>query len=114
MELLIQAVLDRIQSEMERLLYNKYQRVIDTPFSNSGNQYSNRVFAVRAYCWNDDEDECKKPNFEYKDFACWWYKYSHRGLNWKYKNIDNGIVPSDFLAEMLEDCCRSMDIDNNL
>lgn len=109
-ELLIQAVLDKIQSEMERLYWNKYQKELgNSPFQNCGTQYINDTFAVRSYCWSDTEEEL--PNFEYKDFFCYWYKYSHRGLEWYYKYQKNVIPDQFFLDDMLANCIESMIID---
>ena len=109
MDLLIQAVLDAIRAEMERLSWNKYQKIISTPFENSGANYEDDTFTVRSYYWGDDNTLIRLPNFKYKDFEANWYKHLHRGLAWKYKGEMGGIIPSEFLAQMLEDCFKSME-----
>lgn len=108
MEYLVQAVLDRIDAEMKRLYWNLHQEDMDSPFENTGNSYVNDTFSVHAYYWGDDESVALYPNFRYKDFECYWYKHSHRGLVWSYKGERNVEVPSGYLAQMLDDCFMSM------
>lgn len=83
MEDLIKAVLDAIDKELARCYWNKNQKNINSPFANTGKTYSNDFFTVRAYDWNDDENEEAKPNFESKLLKCWWYKHAHRGLEYR-------------------------------
>lgn len=67
--------------------------IAENPAMNSGAQYDNDTFAIRAYCWCDgtvhhsDEDSFPScpPNFEYRVdgtvvFAARWYKHSFREL----------------------------------
>ena len=105
-EYLIQAVLNRIENEMARLYWNNNQKDILSPFGNYGTEYSNDVFTVRAYNWNEDNDNL--PNFEYKNFKVWWYKHSMRGLNWEYNCGKNVLPQAQFFTNMLEDCINSM------
>lgn len=107
MEELIKAVLNRIRDELERQYWNKYQKDMASPFFNVGAIYSNNTFTVRSYDWNGNY----QPNFEYKDFKVWWYKHSNRGINWKYQNKENGMVSSEFLAQMIIDCFEAIDKD---
>ena len=44
--ILVEACLDKIKEEMKRLTWNKFQKNIETPFDNSGQEYVNNVFAV--------------------------------------------------------------------
>ena len=116
MDYLIEALLDKINNEMARLYWNNNQEEINSPFSNTGECYQNDTFTVRAYYWGDDEDIMRLPNFEYKNFKCWWYKHSNRGLYWEYDNIQNNHnIPITFISLMLDECCESLqqDFKNN-
>ena len=102
---LIEAVLDRIESEMERVYWNEHQQEMPmSPFKNTGGEYDNGVFRVKAYDWNGNY----KANFEYKDLKIWWYKHSHRGLTWEFNHEKNVLPPSWFLDDMLYDCIISL------
>ena len=107
-ELLIQGALNKIRTEMDRLYWNKYQKIMSSPFDNTGEIYENKVFKVRAYCWNEDTPEWFLPNFEYKDLKCYWYKHSNRGFNWDYEGEQYRRPSSKFLSKMLEDCFEAM------
>jgi hypothetical protein len=53
------------------------------PTSNTGAEYANSTFVLRAYCWCDEtrsghEEGCP-PNFVCGDFAATWYKHAGRG-----------------------------------
>ena len=101
---LLTAVLDKIRHEMDRLYWNKHQKVMDSPFDNTGTEYVNSTFQVYAYYWGDDE-LINRPNFQYKDLAVFWYKHSNRGVYAFYKSHK---IKSKFLADMLDDCIQSM------
>jgi hypothetical protein len=58
------------------------------PCANTGTEFENDVFSIRAYCWCDGErhPEGCPPNFEYREgpsksviFSACWYKYLGRG-----------------------------------
>lgn len=107
MDELIKAVLDRIDNELDRCYWNKNQKNINSPFQNTGETYSNDVFTVRAYSWNDDEE--LKPNFESKFLECSWYKHSHRGLNYNIKyNARSEENELEQLANFLNDCIKAI------
>ena len=95
---LIQSILNRIHREMDRLYWNKYQKEMSSPFDNTGEEYYNDTFIVRAYYWGDDESNL--PNFEYPGFEAYWYKHSSRGLT-VYSEND---LTLEFLTNMLNDC----------
>lgn len=103
---LISAVMDKINAELERLYWNKNQQPLtNSPFSNTGETYSNDTFTVRAYYWgpvNTDEDVA--PNFEYPGIHVYWYKHCGRGLT---VFVDDNFSV-DFLATMLNDCIGSL------
>lgn len=108
MDWLIRAALNEIENQMARLYWNKYQKEMESsPFKNTGAEYSNDTFTVRAYNWNDENDVL--PNFEYKDLKIYWYKHSQRGLQWYYNCSKNALPSSAFLEDMLEDCIESLE-----
>ena len=45
------AILDRLNRELERVYFNKYQKKYISPFSNTGEYYENKTFKVQAYNW---------------------------------------------------------------
>lgn len=108
MEYLIMSVLAELETQMKRLYWNKNQKEMQSPFENTGAEYANDTFYVRAYNWGDDDGGC---NFKYKDLSIWWYKHFRRGLEWTYMGKRNVPIPSEFLAEMLDDCIISLTID---
>lgn len=116
-ELLISAILDKIESELSRCYWNKYQKEMLSPFKNTGEIYSNNTFTVRAFYWGEDEEYANLPNFEYEGLEVRWYKHSGRGLTWRYKGGVQAAIPADFLATMLKKCFdaiqKDFSLDNN-
>lgn len=104
---LVQSVLEKIESEMERLYWNSHQEEMRSPFRNTGEEYNNDTFSVFAYYWGDDEREMRKPNFVYKGFCARWYKHVGRGLIW----TCNEELTINYLDKMLNDCIESMQKD---
>ena len=102
---LMVAVLDKIRKEMNRLYWNKYQKEMRSPFDNTGEQYSNDVFTVRAYYWGDDETEEEKPNFEWGPIRIFWYKYCGRGMEIRTKM---GFDTPAVYGIMLEKCMEAL------
>ena len=100
----VQACLSKINDEMCRLYWNEYQTQYDSPFLNTGNNYKNDTFQVRAYYWGEDENIMKWPNFSYKDMEVRWYKHFGRCMTVK----KDGKMTLDFLADMVEDCITSL------
>lgn len=108
MELLI-AVFDRIEAEMGRLYWNRFQKEFLSPFQNTGTFYKDGTFEVNAYAWDEalnEADSNDKPHFSYKDgeFAATWYKHSHRCL----ECVTPETLTPDYLAKMLSECLASM------
>lgn len=99
---LIKSIIDEIRYELDRLYWNKYQTDMDSPFDNTGNEYTNDVFIVRAYDWGDNDYEL--PNFQYPGINIYWYKYSCRGLT-AYTDDD---LTLDYLTNMLNDCIAAL------
>lgn len=107
---LIRSVLNEIERQMMRLYFNKYQKEMEySPFRNTGTDYFNNTFEVRAYSWDDDEDI--RPNFKYKGLEIFWYKHCDRGLQWYYNGQKNVLPESWFLEDMLQDCLESLEIE---
>ena len=102
---LIKAALNEIRRELDRLYWNKYQKIMNSPFDNTGEKYANETFLVQAYNWNEDED---LPNFKYRGLSVYWYKHSNRGVE-AYLWPEEFTV--DFLADMIKDCFDAMKID---
>ena len=100
----VQAILDKIRSEMDRLYWNKYQAEMNSPFDNTGEYYQNDTFTVRPYYWGDDKDLMNLPNFEYPGIEVWWYKHSNRGVI----VYSEEPLTLDFLAKMLADCVEAL------
>ena len=101
----IEASLDLIRKEMDRLYWNKYQKEMVSPFDNTGEKYINDTFVVRAYDWGEDGNSY--PNFQYKRLDVFWYKYSCRGLEAWFSG-DFSEFTIDFLVDMLNDCLLSL------
>ena len=101
---LIEASLLVIRQEMDRLYWNKYQKEMSSPFDNTGNEYFNDVFSVKAYSW-DDYNWTDEPNFRYKGLSVAWYKYLGRAMS---GTLDTDKDLGVFLEDMIEDCFNSM------
>lgn len=80
------------------------QEVMNSPFDNSGEEYSNNTFTVRSYYWGDEPDRMDLPNFEYDGIEVYWYKHSNRGTT-IYTDKDLTI---DYLSVMLNRCIESL------
>ena len=71
------AMLEYLEKELERVMWNVEQKEYTSPFRNTGNSFRNEVFEVHAYSWNEAEDQAY--NFKWKDVEINWYKYLGRG-----------------------------------
>lgn len=100
---LIRSILNEIRRELDRLYWNKYQREMHSPFDNTGSEYRNSTFIVRAYDWWGNNDS-ELPNFEYPGINVYWYKHSRRGLT-AYTDDD---LTLDYLTNMLNDCIAAL------
>ena len=98
----ITAILSMIDQELRRCYWNERQIEMESPFSNTGNQYECRAFKVIAYDWSNHVRE----NFVYPkdDLHVEWYKYLGRGMYVE--------VPDDWtmerLPDMLDDCIAAI------
>lgn len=94
------AFLDKISSELDRVMWNKNQEEYNSPFSNGGNSFKNDVFEVNAYSWGD---EIQPYNFKWKDVEISWYKHSWRGTT-----INHELDPHKGI-EMMNECIASIE-----
>ena len=102
----ITALLRGIGDEIERVEWNKTQQHFSNPFDNTGAQWGNDTFEVRAYDWNEDNQQ--GWNFKYRDIKIGWYKYLGRGMS-----INRNVTEKE-AVKMFDDCIRSakkMDVD---
>lgn len=77
------------------------------PVDNTGAEYENEVFLIRAYDWRDPEDESDEynlPNFWYKplNYQVEWYKHLGRGT------YTNRPLTIDEALSILDDCIASL------
>jgi hypothetical protein len=96
----IEAILRQIEFELCRVMWNNNQEEYASPFDNTGNNYKNDVFEVRAFDWSDEPEV--DWNFKYKDIEISWYKYLGRGMDW------NRPITLEELQSMLEECLESV------
>lgn len=103
---LMNAVLIKIRKELDRLYWNRNQKEMESPFDNTGAEYSNDTFTVRAYNWNEDEEDIiAKPNFEWGPIRVYWYKHEGRG-NTIYAKI--GYDDPAIYSHMLNKCIEAL------
>lgn len=96
------ALLEYIDNNLGRVMWNINQRVYESPFSNSGNKYEGTVFIVEAYSWDDNTSQ--EYNFYYKplDIKIRWYKYLGRDTE------VNCVFPPKFFIMMFDDCLKEL------
>lgn len=102
----ITALLEHIDMDLRRIMWNRNQEEYNSPFANSGNVdgYKNDTFEVHAYDWSLDESSSPMlPNFKYNDIEISWYKYLGRGM-W----INRKITPEE-AVDMFNACMASLD-----
>jgi hypothetical protein len=100
----INAALQNIRTKLEIVYWNKYQKEMPNPFDNTGTEYSNDTFTVRAYYWGDDDERYNMPNFEYKDLKVYWYKYLGRGM----RAVADEKLTADYIETMIKECIKSI------
>lgn len=102
----VEAALDKIDTELDRVMWNVNQEEYESPFGNTGRGYKDDIFEAEAYDW--DEDSEQEYNFKWRDYKIRWYKYCGRGME------SNRYMSPQECAEMLDECLadiRSLDID---
>ena len=102
----VEAALDKIDTELDRVMWNVSQEEYESPFGNTGRGYKDDIFEAEAYDW--DEDSEQEYNFKWRDYKIRWYKYCGRGME------SNRYMSPQECAEMLDECLadiRSLDVD---
>lgn len=100
------ALLEGIDAKLRVLYWNKYQKEMDSPFSNTANSFKNDVFEVCAYSWDDDYEQ--PYNFKWRDVEISWYKYLGRDTT-----INQEIDPKKAI-KLFDECIKSLDNFDNL
>lgn len=104
----VEAALNKIDTELDRVMWNIHQQEYDSPFSNSGNEYRDNIFEVEAYDWDDNSKQ--EYNFKWRDYKIRWYKYCGRGME------ANRYMSPEECAKMLDECLADisgLDIDED-
>jgi len=77
----IEAGLNHLASEIERVEWNRTQEHFKAPTGNNGGSYKTAQFAMRAYYWGENRKRGLLPNFKCGDFEVRWYKHLGRGMS---------------------------------
>ena len=102
----VEAALNKIDTELDRVMWNVRQEEYESPFGNTGGGYKDDIFEAEAYDWNEDSEQ--EYNFKWRDYKIRWYKYCGRDME------SNRYMSPQECAEMLDECLsdiRSLDID---
>lgn len=98
----IVALLREIDRQLNRIMWNIYQKEYNSPFNNTGNSFELGNFKVMAYNWNEEVEQ--DYNFIYKvdktksnldDIKISWYKYLGRDTTIN-QEIDSSIIVDMF------------------
>lgn len=97
---ILDAALEAIRYELQRVLWNLRQESID-PFGNNGASFRCPTFTVCSYSWGDDG---QPYNFKHPQSGLLvsWYKYMGRGMS---ANMD---VSPDLAARILTHCLEGL------
>ena len=99
------ALLEDINNKLKVVAWNTDHKEFYSPFENTGNRWSNDVFEVQAYSW---DDEIAQPyNFKCGEIEISWYKYLGRDTT------INGEYTEKELINMYNKCIESLDRLNN-
>ena len=105
---MLEAALDAISAELDRVMWNIHQKTYYSPFGNTGADFECPTFQVDAYSWTDGDNQ--PWNFKWKDVEISWYKYLGRDTS------VNQDMSNDRIAEMLNECLdaiRKYEKENN-
>lgn len=94
------ALLDSLDSELDRVMWNIHQEEYQSPFENTANTFKNDVFEVQAYSWNEDIEQ--PYNFKCDDIEISWYKYLGRDTT------INGEYEPQKIIDMFNKCLNSI------
>lgn len=96
----IVALLNELDNQLDRVMWNIHQEEYPSPFDNTSNMFKNDVFEVQAYDWND---EVEQPyNFKCDDIEISWYKYLGRDTT------INGEYEPQKIIDMFDKCLQSI------
>lgn len=94
---LLDAAVERMARSWERIMWNRLQREVDRPFNNSGASFETEGLAIRAYSWDDSDEQ--PWNLKCGEVEVSWYKHSWRGLSVNRPMTNDDIA--DFLSAAL-------------
>lgn len=111
----IEAGLNHLASEIERVEGNIRQQEYSAPTGNNGGEYHTEAFQMRAYYWGycdcgaaeDSEQHAEScalqlPNFKCGDFEVRWYKWCGRGMS-----MNREIDANEFFV-LIDKCVESV------
>jgi hypothetical protein len=93
----VEAALIMMEGELDRVMWNINQKIYESPFRNTGNDFDSDVFSVHSYNWDDEE---QLWNFKYGDFEVSWYKHLGRS-----SSMNKKISPQE-ISDMLDTCLK--------
>lgn len=96
----IVALLNELDDQLDRVMWNIHQEEYQSPFENTANSFKNDVFEVQAYDWNDDVEQ--PYNFKCDDIEISWYKYLGRDTT------INGEYEPQKIIDMFNKCLQSI------
>lgn len=96
----IVALLNELDNQLDRVMWNNTQKEYPNPFENTANSFKNDVFEVQAYNWNDDVEQ--PYNFKCGDIEISWYKYLGRDTT------INGEYKPQVIINMFNKCLQSI------
>ena len=96
----IVALLNELDNQLDRVMWNIHQEEYQSPFENTANSFKNDVFEVQAYDWNDDVEQ--PYNFKCDDIEISWYKYLGRDTT------INGEYEPQKIIDMFNKCLKSI------
>ena len=96
----IVALLNELDDQLDRVMWNIHQEEYQSPFENTANSFKNDIFEVQAYSW---DDEVHQPyNFKCDDIEISWYKYLGRDTT------INGEYEPQKIIDMFNKCLQSI------
>lgn len=98
----ITALLESIESELDRVMWNINHEEYSNPFRNTGTSFKNDTFEVHAYDWNWDDDSRQDVNFKCGDLEISWYKYLGRSMS------KNRPITEKEMVEIYQKCIDSL------
>ena len=96
----IVALLNELDNQLDRVMWNNTQKEYSSPFENTSNSFKNNVFEVQVYDWNDDVEQ--PYNFKCDDIEISWYKYLGRDTT------INGEYEPQKIIDMFNKCLQSI------